>query len=250
MNLTTMLTETRDIVGELTADFWTDAELTRYLNEALRRVAGANRWSWLLTEGTGTISAEDPDFILEDGVAEYRHLHLMLTKAGDTRPYLPERVSPARGFELRTRYYQSQSYPNWFYVTSVEDDDADGSFWTTVKFIPTPTEDVDVEYQYYRNPVALSGGNDVPDVPVQYHKALVHFAAGTAWLKELNGGQKAQEQFSLYDAIVREAIDDEESQSDDTILIAGGNGESTRRPGEQLSAKDYALLRISPTLGP
>jgi hypothetical protein len=248
MDLSTMRTEVRDIIGEETADFWSDAELNRYLNESLRRFSGENRWSWLLTEGTGTLYANDPEFILTDGVAEYRHLHFMLTRSGDTRPYLPERVSPARGFQLRTRYYTAQAYPKWFYVTSVEDSDNDGSFWTTVRFIPTPTGDVDITFQYYRTPATLDGDTDVPDVPAQYHKALVHHAAGTAWLKELNGGGKAQEQFQMYEAVVREAVDDEETQSDDTIFIVGGDGESGRAPGEQLSSAEYALLRIAPTL--
>lgn len=251
MDLQTIRTEVRDIIGEDSADFWSDAELNRYINEAQRRFIGENRWSWLLTEGTGTLYAGDPDFILQDGVADYRHLNIMLTKSGDTRPYLPKKVTPARGFQLRQVYYTAQSYPTWFYVTSVADDDNDGSFWTTVKFIPEPVSDVDIEYQYYRTPATLDGDTDAPDVPVQYHKALVHHAAGTAWLKELQAQGKANEQFSLYDAIVMEAKGDEESNGDDDFIVVGGDGESLRdSEGRHLTAKDYALLRISPTLGP
>jgi hypothetical protein len=252
MDLADIRLEVRDILGEDSADFWKDAELNRYINEALRRFTGANRWSWLLTEGTAQLDAEDPDLLLTDGVADYHHLHMMLTRNGDTRPYLPERVSPARGFQLRTAFYTSQSYPRWWYVTGVADDDGDGEFQTTVKFIPTPTGVIDVEFQYYRNPATLDGDADVPDIPEDFHKALVHYAAGTAWLKELTGTMKAKEQFDLYTAMVAEAVDDEESQSDDDILVVGGEQDvgARQRFTGPMSAQDYVLQRIAPTLGP
>jgi hypothetical protein len=248
MNRLTIRTEVRDIIGEDSADFWTDAELNRHINEGLKRWTGENRWSYLLTESTGQLLAGDADYQLTEGVADYRHLNIMLTRDGDTRPYLAKRVSPARGFRLRQAYYTPQSYPTWFYVTSAVDVDNDGVFITTIKFIPEPTNNVDLEFQHYRTPEPLDADLDVPDMPLAYHKALVHFAAGTAWLKELSAGQKAQEQFSLYDAIVREAQGDEESAADDEVLVWGGDTpEVDTLP---VSSEDYALRRIAATLGP
>jgi len=248
VNLTTILTEVRDIIGETTADFWSDAELTRHVNEGLRRLSGANRWSWLLTEGTATLVAASTDVDLTEGVADYRHLNIMLTKVGDTRPYLPKRVTPARGFQLRTENYTAQSYPMWFYLTA-STNQGTGATIATIRFIPECITDLAVEFQYYDVPTALSAGADVPDVPTQYQKALIHYAAGAAWLKELNGAGKAQEQFSLYDTIVAEAFADEESQPDDSFLIVGGNDNGSV-PGRPLSAHDYTLQRIASTLGP
>lgn len=249
MNLSTIRTEVRDILGELTADFWTEAELNRYANEALRRFIGENRWSWLITEGSATLLAGDPDLTLTEGVADYRHLNIMLTKTGDVRPYLPKKVTPLRGFQLRQSWYTAQSYPTWFYVTNVSDSADDGSYETVVKFIPPPNEACDVEYQYYRTPDLLTADNDVPDIPIQYHKALVHYTAGTAWLKELTAGGKATEQFQMYDAIVAEAKGDEESNGDDDFIVAGGSDYAER--GSRFdTVSDYALRRIAPTLGP
>jgi hypothetical protein len=37
-SLTNLITQTRDYIGEATADRWTDAELTRYINQGLRQV--------------------------------------------------------------------------------------------------------------------------------------------------------------------------------------------------------------------
>jgi hypothetical protein len=249
VDLSTIRTEVRDIVGEETADFWSDAELNRYINEACYRFAGENRWSWLLTEGTGQLQANDPELLLTQGVADYRHLNIMLTRSGDTRPYLPKKVSPARGFRLRQAHYTAQSYPAYFYVTTAEDSSGTGDFTTVVRFLPTPNGAMDVEFQYYRQVAELDADSDVPDIPVQYHKALVHYAAGTAWLKELNGGAKAQEQFNLYDTIVMQARDDEESAADDEVLVWGGASE-TEGNRDALDASDYALRRIAQTLGP
>jgi hypothetical protein len=252
MDLTAILLEVRDIIGETVPDFWTDPELKRHINEGLRRWSGANRWEYLLTEGSASLTAHSADLELEDGVAVNRTMHFMLTRDGDTRPYLPEKVSPARGFQLRTAFYTEQSYPRWFYVTNIVDDSAVGNFTTTVRFIPTPNVDVDVEFQYYRAVDALVAGSDVPDMPADFHKALVHYAAGTAWLKELTGATKAKEQFDLYSALVAEAIEDEESQSDDDILVVGGEQDvgARQRYNGAMSSQDWTMQRIAPTLGP
>ncbi len=222
MDRAAVRTEIRDILGELVADFWSDAELNRYVQEALYRFSQESRWSWLLTEGVGQLLAGDDWLTLKSGVHQHRHLNIMLQKVGDTnRPYLPKRVSPSKGLELRTMYPTPGSYPSWYYVASAVDDLGDGGFVTTVRFIPRPVSDVDVTYQYYRAPLEFLADNDVPDLPVQYHKALVHFAAGTAWLKELGAASKATEQFNLYNKVVAQAREEERSQADDDVLAWG-----------------------------
>lgn len=248
MDLSDIRTEVRDIIGETTADFWTDAELNRYINDALRRFSEEERWTWLLTEGAGIIVASDPDFELTEGVALARHLNFMLTKTGDTRSYMAKRVSAAEGFRLRSMYstVTTASYPTWFYTTSVADDDAGGDFVYVAKFIPTPTTDIDVEFQYYRQPPELSGNTNVPDLPVQYHKGLVHYAASLAWLKELNGGPKAQEQLGLYSNVLEQARTEERVAPDDTPLIMGG-GEPQYGP---VTTDEAIRARIPDTLGP
>lgn len=254
MNLGEMRTEVRDIVGEETGDFWTDAELNRHLNEAQHRFLEEERWPWLVTEGTGALTADDPDLELTEGVAATRHVSITLTKSGDARFYQPIRVTSAKGFEMRARYSSntSSSYPEWFYVTSVADDEDDGAYITIVRFIPTPNSDMDVEYQYFRPTVLMDADNSTPDVPVQYHKALVHFAAGTAWVKELNGESKAREQFELYAGVVGQAQAEWQTEPDDTPLVAG-KSEPQRDPyvrGGFDYGDDPWLARMPETLGP
>lgn len=246
MDLSTMLTEVRDILGEETADFWSDAELTRYLNEGQARFTNDTRWNWLITEGTGQLDADDPELMLVEGVDPNRHMNIKLQKESDStsRAYLPVKVAPAKGFELSTLYTQTSSYPEWFYITRIYSDLEDGSYQTVVKFVPTPNALMDVTYQYFRTPADLSGANDVPDLPLPYHKALVHYAAGTAWLKELNGGKKAQEQFDLYAVVRDQAAQEQAAQSPDDFLVAGKN-----EPQLPQGRRDI-MSRIPETLGP
>jgi len=226
MNLGDMRTQVRDIVGELVADFWTDAELNRYLTEANHRFHNEERWPWLVSEGTGQLLAADPDFDLTEGIAFSRHLNFQLTIPGtnSVQTYMPKRVSATKGFELRSLYSTAPNalYPEWFYVTSVSDPGDDGTYIYVARFVPTPTSNVDLDFQYYRSQNDLDADNAVPDLPIEYHKALVHHAAGTAWLKELNMAAKAGEQFALYSAVLDQARAEWQTEPDDTMLVMGG----------------------------
>lgn len=207
MNLGQMRTEVRDIIGEEEEDFWSDLELNRYLNEAHYRFLSEERWPWLLTEGTAQLaSADDGELELTEGVAATRHINITLAGSGATRLYQPRRVTPAEGFMLKNRYAlnTTAAYPEYFYITSVSSPADDGSFVYIIRFIPAPSADMDVSYQYFRAGAEMDADNIVPHLPVEFHKALIHYAAGTAWLKELNGENKAGEQFQMYAGVVEE----------------------------------------------
>src|ERR1043166_419756 len=225
MDRSDIRTEVRDIIGELVADFWTDAELNRYIQEALYRFAAESRWPFYITEGTDTLSAADPDLALQDGINVNRHLAITLTVSGQTRSYQPIKVEPAKGFQLRSMFPTTtqRTFPDYFYVTRVNTDPSNDEGIPTwvVKFVPTPVLDMDVEYQYYRAPAELDADADIPELPVEYHKALVHYAAGPAWLKELNGAEKPSGQFGLYRRGVDQAQAEWQSQADDTPLVVG-----------------------------
>lgn len=249
MDLGTMRTQVRDIVGELAADFWTDAELNRYLNEANIRFQFEATWPWLLTESVDTLEGGTSTLLLQEGVDVNRHINISLTKEGDTtRTHNPIRVSPTKGFEMRRRYNNltTVNWPNWYYVVATSDDSAVGLFSSVIKFIPTPADDMDVEYQYYRVPLEMTTDAFVPDLPVQYHKGLVHHAAGTAWLKEFNGGPKATEQFTLYNEVVNQARRENFSDANDAPLVMGKD-EPQYKIGR--GPEDIWLLRMPETLG-
>lgn len=236
----------RQILGETTAaDFWTDAELNTLLNEALHRFTAEERWPWLATEGTSQLLAGDSELDLVEGVAASRHLNLTLTPASSTISYQPKRLSAPDGFKMRSEYGTTTgARPEYFYITSVSDTTTEGGFTYVAKFIPTTTDDIDVEYQYSRVPATLDGDTDVPDLPVEFVMALAHHAAGSAWLKELNSA-KAAEQFELYGVIVDQARSEYMSQTEDTLLIAGGEDPVYEWPGDDTWSK-----RLPDTLGP
>ncbi len=249
MDLVGIRTEVRDIIGETTADFWTDAELNRYITEAQFRFLGEANWPWLITGSTAAVVGGTATVALAESIEPHNLVAVRLTKTGDSRTYLPKRVSPAKGFDLTTRYATNttQSYPEWYYISAVADVDTDNLYIYTITLIPTPTSAMTLTFLYLRDGVVLSADTVEPDLPVEFHKGLVHYAAGTAWLKELNGGQKAQEQFELYALTVEQAKREFFAEPDDTPLVMGKDEPqySVSRP-----PADPWMLRIPETLGP
>jgi hypothetical protein len=245
MNRGEMRTEVRDILGEEVADFWGESELNRYINESQYRFLNEERWPWLVSEDVGSVAAGVATYDFRSGIAMNRQVNIRLTGTDD-RPYAPERVSPSKGFQLRDSYAPSytSSYPRWFYITSALDDSGTGDYIYTARFVPDNTTDLDVNFQYFREVTELSADGHYPDLPVEYHKALVHYAAGTAWLKELNGAQKAKEQFELYADVVTQAKKEWLSEPDDDPLVIGSDEPqyTIRVPGMGVpTAFDYPL---------
>lgn len=250
MDLSNIRTEVRDILGEDAADFWTDAELNRYITEAQFRFLGEARWPWMITSGTAAVAAATATVALGEGIEWNNLIAVSLQKATDTRIYLPKRVSPSKGFDLRTMYSTTHkaSYPEWYYISAVADADADNLYIYTLTLIPTPTSAMTLAFLYVRDGVVLTGDTVKPDLPVEYHKALVHYAAGTAWLKEVGpDARKAREQFEMYASVVGQAKNDHMGEPDDTPLVMG---KDEPQWGQGRYKGDPWLLRIPETLGP
>lgn len=252
MNRGEVRVEVRDILGETTtyADFWTEAELNRHVNEAVRRFNGEMVWPWLVTEATGSLPAGESEYELPDGIDTNKAVNITMYLEGQTNGFSPVRVSAFKGFQLRGRYGSSTAArPMFYYTTAVSDGSGSGLFTTTLKFVPAPTGDIELEYQYFRVISDMTADSDIPDVPVEYHKALVHYAAGTAWLKEITntGSGKAQEQFELYRKVLDQAEKDFFGDAPDQPLVMGKDQPQYDRfnpPG------DAYTLRIPETLGP
>lgn len=206
MLLGTAKEEVRARLQELTADFWTDNEVLRALNEGVNRFSQEEKWPWLYSVVTGVnLPANTPTLALQEGVAFERHFNLIITFAGDSRPRIPRRVGPAEGYQLRTRYYVSQAEPIAYYIVSQADADSDAEFVPTVRFVPPLSRAATVEYQYIRDPVEPTNDNQPLDIPNEYAMAAVAYATGHLFLKELSTSAKASEQFELYKKIVDDA---------------------------------------------
>lgn len=224
MNLSDLIDETRERIGETTEeDFFTDAEITRALNEGLRRFSNEERWPWLFTEFTGTVGIDEDEMDMPDDVSINRLFGLNImdtaTLAGGQ---MIERVQPMEGFRLRHQYKNYTGVPRWYYV-SKSNLDADGAppLTYTCKVIPSPDQEYEITGIYLAVPITLSGNDDEPMLPEEYQDALPAYAAGILFLKELQISQKASEQFSLYNGILANAVR-ETKQFDADEVVAWG----------------------------
>lgn len=247
MDLTTARLEVRARLQELTADFWTDSEVDRAINEGVNRFCQEEKWPYLYTVYTGaSLAAGETDLDLTEGVAYERHFNLMVTFDGDSRPRHVQRVGPAEGYKLRQTYYNPLSEPLAYYIASQTSQQDDGEYTTTVTFVPALTRDADIEYQYVRDPAALTAGNDTLDVPNEYAMGVCAYAAGHLFLKELQTSGKAEEQFALY----RKSVDDARKQMRRVVL---DEGFAWGRNQPEFGFTDEGTLldmMIPPTLGP
>ena len=248
MNVTTAQTILRDRLGEDTADFWSDAEVLRALNEGQRRFCQEEKWPWLYSTATGQIAANDTTVELQTGVSFPRHWNLLLTPTNEDRPYQPRKVSPVKGFELRTTYYVAQSYVSWVYIESSEltDTDPQQSYNLTIRLLPQPNRDHDYDYQYLRLPTELSAGADLLDVPDEFAMGPVSYALHLLWKKELSWSNKADEAAAEYAFIVDQCRKDLRRQAPDEGVAWGRN----EPEWYQATEADYTLLRMPTQLGP
>ena len=105
---------------------------------------------------------------------------------------MPKRVSEREGEVLR-RDNPTEGIPRWYYLLE-RTENVNGVSTPTVRFIPPAREDYDIVFTYYRLPRTVNADADILDIPDTYSMAIVAMATGNLWLKELNGGTKAQEQ--------------------------------------------------------
>lgn len=244
MNLTTLRTEVRERVGELSADFYTDAEVDRAINEAQQRFASEERWPWLYTEWTSTLDGGDDSLTLPSNVSLNRVFNVSLSGGSLARPALIERLEPKSGFRARFMYDGYSGVPIYYYIhSSNQNDDNSPPVTYTARFIPTPDVDYDVEAQYLFTPLDLAAANDEPSCPEEYQEALVAWAAGKLYLKELAISQKAKEQFAIYGKVLDQAREDTLALTQDEEVAWG-----RRAPvhGRSMSERDYVMGRVPP----
>jgi hypothetical protein len=245
MDLDDMRTEVRERLGELTADFWTDAEVDRAINEAVRRFCAEEKWSFLLTEWASTLSNGDDELELPSDISLTRVFNLAIDGPTLAEARMLERVDPQEGFRLRHQYDDLTAAPRWYYITrSNQSTDEAPPVTYTAKLIPRTDAEYEVEAQYMAIPTLLTAPSDEPMVPTEYQEAIVAWATGKLWLKELGTSQKSSEQFSLYAKVLDQARNDLRTHSLDET-VAWGRSHPMRGYWGALSPYD----RIPPTLG-
>lgn len=249
MELSALRLEVRERLNELTADFYTDSEVDRALNEAMRRFCAEEQWPFLMTEWDGPqLVADGYEIDLPNNVSLTRVFNLNIDGDSLDRPRMLVRVDPNEGFHLRFQYDGRTGTPRWYYIARsnlVSSGDEEPPIIYTARVIPTADATYDVEGQYMMVPTDLSAATDEPPIPFEYQEAMAAWATGKLILKELGISQKASEQFGLYAKVLEQARKDLKAFSLDEV-VAWGRREPLR--GYWADSFD-PRFRVPPTLG-
>lgn len=163
--LTTLLSDLRSRLNELTARQWSDAQLTTWINEGARDLARRTECvrdtdDIAIVSGTASYTAPTDlvrfhklELRLDAGPIyslEYRDFHSMDQVWNGT----------ARNSEGRPLLYTTWGTP------------------PTLQLIvfPTPTEDGDLRLYYYRFPATLASGSDTLEIPTGWEDAVTTYA--------------------------------------------------------------------------
>jgi len=221
-DLTDLRLEVRERVNELSADFFTDNEVDRAINEAIRRFCAEEPWPFLLTEFSSSITVDDAEFDLPSNISLTRIFNLALSGGSLSVPRMLTRVDANEGFVLRHQFSLTTGTPRWYYITRTNlSANEEPPIVYTVKIIPTSDDDYDLEGQYMAMPIDIAGPSEEPMVPPEYAEAIAAWAAGKLFLKEIGISQKASEQFAIYAKVLEQARKDLKAFSLDEVVAWG-----------------------------
>jgi hypothetical protein len=172
------ITQTRRLLHDVNANFWTDAELTDYINDGrntLVRDTGCNR---VLQNHTALYDVETIDFAdLPEGVNTIDVLNVILYW-GNTR--IPLSYLPWTNFNAQMRYWQSYTgRPVAF------------SMYGPKKIFigPKPDQNYQMELDTVVMVDPMVNGADVETLPTPFTEAVPFYAAYIAKYKEQSYGE-------------------------------------------------------------
>ena len=257
MNRSEIRDEIRQRIGEDLENFWRDSYINRSIDQACQRFTHEERWKWLIMRVYLDLPADEWNIQLVDDVDYTRQYDLAMRPTGDTtdvRLVVPKKVDNYRLQELRQENPTSTGTPHSYtlerrvvntYTLPDVNSDTTRSTGIQIRVFPTPNIAYDVDFRAYRNVRLLADDESVPDLPIQYHDAIVALATGNLWLRELNGGTKAQEQFNIYNTILEQAKRDNAANADDEMQVFGIDRVQGRG-----SESDWLRMQVAEPLGP
>lgn len=234
MDVAEIITEIRNRLGEDVEDYWKDSQILRAINQAVIAFSKEERWPWLLTVRTGdTLTTGNTDVSLPTDIDFMRAFNIKLKK-GSEEAFVPTRVTPSEGVRLSTQR-NSNGRPLYYYVISVAQSAAgpgDETHTYTLRFVPSADGTYAIDYVYLRRPAKLTTAatNAEPDLPEDYHEAIVSWATAQLWLPELQGSQvKSAEQMAMYQESVAKARRDMYKLAEDEELVWGREQDERER---------------------
>ncbi len=204
MNLSALISSFRILSGDHGVPaFWSDAQVTQYLNNAEREAAERAR---LLYDKT---TPEVVELVLLPSVREYR-LHpsifdvsaASLRRPGGNRTCPVERASEE---DMRWSLIHRPNLSGWgTYFTIYGDASGDGTLGKHLIIDRLPSEAGGILFlEAYRYPlVEMEDGEDEPEIGPRYHPAMVHWALKEAYETrdvEGNSDQRAAKHEAEFD---------------------------------------------------
>jgi hypothetical protein len=172
MTLTEMRTAVRTRMGNPSTDgFFTDAQLTDMINEALQAISSEDDWPWLQTSENISLTAGDGSYAPHASWTRTKQLYIT-----NFEPLVM--ISLAEINEIT-----SQGQPEYYHIYDEE-----------ILVRPIPTVAATLIHQYIAKETALSADGDTPVMPSMFHYAIVAFAC---YLAQLRQGRQELAQIEL-----------------------------------------------------
>lgn len=179
MNLGDYITDTRRLLHDATGQYWSDAELTDYINQGRNRVAQDTKCLRKLATGV-TLTANVENYPVSALPNGSRVVDIMGVSVywGNTRIKL--QYKPWTQFDAEFRYWQNmQSRPiAYSRLGSLE-----------VYVGPKPDQNYLSDWDIAYTPVALVSNNTVEEIPDLFTSPVKFFAAYLAKFKEQSYGE-------------------------------------------------------------
>ncbi len=204
--LAQMVTEVRDHLDEQTPTFWTDVQIRKWINEAVRDVS--RRAEVLLTTTDVTVTAATQSYVAPTDVVRINRAEWH--PSGQTTIY-PLEYKDYNGMDSVWWSSQAitQGYPIYFTLWGFPPS-------LSLVLYPTPSDSGTVKLFYYRlaTELATDGSEDPSnvDVPEGWYDLVIYYAEANALRKD--GDQRWQEARQIYEQSLQELMDNSRRWSD------------------------------------
>lgn len=162
MDLTALSTAVLTRIGNPATDgFFTSAQVTDLINEALQAISTEEDWPWLQTQDTITTVAATSSYTPTAGWVRTKQMYI-----ANGEPLIQLSLA-----EIDSIFDTGQPL-------------AYAIFQEKVHLRPIPNAVYTVQHQYYKSEPALASGSDTPLMPSIFHYSIVSYAAHLANIRQ------------------------------------------------------------------